>query len=185
MAEARVGVIGGSGLYEIDGLSDLETLSVDTPFGKPSDEIAVGTLSGVRVAFLPRHGRGHRISPSELPARANVWAMKSLGVTHLLSVSAVGSLREELAPREIVIPDQILDRTKGVRPASFLPKALSCTSPLQNHTAPSCGRSSMKRRKKWGQRCIVGGRWSSWRGPSFRRKRNHSFTDESAETSSG
>ena len=119
MTEAKVGVIGGSGLYEIDGLSDLKTLSLDTPFGKPSDDITVGTLSGVRVAFLPRHGRGHRISPSELPARANIWALKSLGVTHLLSISAVGSLREEFAPRHVVIPDQLLDRTKGIRPASF------------------------------------------------------------------
>lgn len=119
MAQAKVGVIGGSGLYEIEGLADIETVSIDTPFGKPSDDIVVGTLSGVRVAFLPRHGRGHRISPSELPARANVWAMKALGVTHLISISAVGSLREEIAPRDVVIPDQIIDRTKGVRPASF------------------------------------------------------------------
>ena len=124
MAEARVGVIGGSGLYEIEGLTDIYEVSADTPFGKPSDSIVVGVLSGVRVAFLPRHGRGHRISPSELPARANVWAMKSLGVTHLLSVSAVGSLREELAPRDVVIPDQLLDRTKGVRPATFFGNGL-------------------------------------------------------------
>ena len=119
MTEAKVGVIGGSGLYEIEGLADVQEISLETPFGKPSDNVVVGTLSGVRVAFLPRHGRGHRISPSELPARANVWALKSLGVTHLLSVSAVGSLRQEMAPRDVVIPDQILDRTKGVRPATF------------------------------------------------------------------
>ena len=85
MAESTVGVIGGSGLYEIEGLTDVEELSLDTPFGKPSDNVVVGTLAGVRVAFLPRHGRGHLISPSELPARANIWAMKTLGVTHLLS----------------------------------------------------------------------------------------------------
>jgi len=124
MAEAIVGVIGGSGLYGIEGLDEVEELSLDTPFGQPSDNIMVGTLAGVRVAFLPRHGRGHPISPSELPARANIWAMKSLGVTHLLSVSAVGSLREELAPRDVVIPDQLLDRTKGVRPASFFGQGL-------------------------------------------------------------
>lgn len=91
----------------------------DTPYGKPSDEIIVGKLEGVRVAFLPRHGRGHVLSPSELPARANIWALKMLGVSHIVSISAVGSLREELAPRHIVIPDQIIDRTKGIRPASF------------------------------------------------------------------
>jgi 5'-methylthioadenosine phosphorylase len=106
-------------LYDIEGLSDIEEVSLETPFGKPSDTIVLGTLEGIRVAFLPRHGRGHRISPSELPARANIWAMKSLGVTHLLSISAVGSLREEMAPRDVVIPDQLLDRTKGVRPATF------------------------------------------------------------------
>lgn len=117
--DVQVGVIGGSGLYDIEGIERVERVDLDTPFGRPSDEIAVGTLAGVRVAFLPRHGRGHRISPSELPSRANVWALKALGATHLLSISAVGSLREELRPRDVVIPDQILDRTKGVRPASF------------------------------------------------------------------
>ncbi len=119
MEQVRVGVIGGSGLYAMEGLSQVETVRPDTPFGAPSDEIVIGTLEGVRVAFLPRHGRGHRISPSELPAQANIWALKMLGVTHILSISAVGSLRQELAPRQIVIPDQLLDRTKGVRPASF------------------------------------------------------------------
>ncbi len=119
MDTAQIGVIGGSGLYEIEGLTDVREIAVDTPYGRPSDNLVIGTLGEARIAFLPRHGRGHRISPSELPARANIWAMKSLGVTHLLSVSAVGSLREEIAPRDVVIPDQILDRTKGVRPVTF------------------------------------------------------------------
>jgi len=119
MPEAKVGVIGGSGLYDMPGLTDVTLIDVVTPFGSPSDSITLGSLSDVRVAFIPRHGRGHHISPSELPARANIWALKSLGVTHVVSVSAVGSLREEMAPRHIVIPDQILDRTKGVRPATF------------------------------------------------------------------
>lgn len=119
MAQAQIGVIGGSGLYDIEGIEQVERVTIDTPFGSPSDEITVGTLNGVQVAFLPRHGRGHKISPSELPAQANIWALKTLGVTHILSISAVGSLRQEMAPRDVVIPDQILDRTKGVRPASF------------------------------------------------------------------
>lgn len=119
MAESIVGVIGGSGLYEIEGLADVQEVFPDTPYGKPSDAIVTGTLAGVRVAFLPRHGRGHRYSPSEVPARANIWAMKALGITHLLSISAVGSLREHMAPRDVVIPDQILDRTKGIRPSTF------------------------------------------------------------------
>jgi 5'-methylthioadenosine phosphorylase len=119
MPEAKVGVIGGSGVYEIEGIANVERVELDTPFGPPSDSLVVGELAGVGVAFIPRHGRGHRISPSELPARANIWALKSLGVTHVLSISAVGSLREDMAPRDVVIPDQLLDRTKGVRPASF------------------------------------------------------------------
>jgi 5'-methylthioadenosine phosphorylase len=124
MASAQVGIIGGSGLYEIEGLAEVEEVTLDTPYGAPSDSLVVGTLAGVRVAFLPRHGRGHRISPSELPAQANVWAMKILGVTHLVSISAVGSLRQEMAPRDVVIPDQLLDRTKGVRPATFFDRGI-------------------------------------------------------------
>lgn len=119
MSHVKVGIIGGSGLYTMEGLTNVEEMTLNTPFGPPSNNIIVGELDGVPTAFLPRHGEGHHISPSELPSRANVWAMKSLGATHLLSVSAVGSLREDLAPRDVVVPDQILDRTKGVRPATF------------------------------------------------------------------
>lgn len=119
MRHVKVGIIGGSGLYTMEGLTNVEEMTLNTPFGPPSNNIIVGELDGVPTAFLPRHGEGHHISPSELPTRANVWAMKSLGATHLLSVSAVGSLREDLAPRDVVVPDQILDRTKGVRPATF------------------------------------------------------------------
>jgi len=111
--EAKLGVIGGSGLYEIDGLTDVEEARVKTPFGDPSDAIVLGTLEGTRVAFLPRHGRGHRILPTELPVRANIWALKSLGVEWIISVSAVGSLKEDVQPLDIVIPDQIIDRTKS------------------------------------------------------------------------
>ena len=113
MAERTLGVIGGSGLYELPGLEDVERTRVRTPFGDPSDEIVVGRLAGTRLLFLPRHGRGHRLLPSELPFRANVWALKSLGVDCLLAVSAVGSLREEIAPGHVVVPDQFIDRTRG------------------------------------------------------------------------
>ncbi|MCL4504936.1 MAG: S-methyl-5'-thioadenosine phosphorylase [Chloroflexi bacterium] len=112
-------VIGGSGLYAMPGLSDVAEHRIKTPFGDPSDLIVVGTLLGSRVAFLPRHGRGHRYSPSEAPSRANIYALKSLGVKHIISVSACGSLREHLRPRDIVVPDQLFDFTKGRRPASF------------------------------------------------------------------
>ena len=112
MPEADVGIIGGSGLYQIDGLQDVEQSEVETPYGMPSDAVTVGTLEGVRVAFLPRHGRGHRLLPSEIPYRANVYALKTLGVRRLLSVSAVGSLREEYRPMDMALPDQLYDRTK-------------------------------------------------------------------------
>ena len=113
MSQAKIGVIGGSGLYQMEGMSDVEEVAVQTPFGDPSDVITVGKVEGVSMAFLPRHGRGHRISPTELPVRANIWALKSLGVEWVISVSAVGSLREHIAPRDLVIPDQLFDRTKS------------------------------------------------------------------------
>jgi 5'-methylthioadenosine phosphorylase len=113
MPEAKIGVIGGSGLYQMEGMTDIEEIRVQTPFGDPSDVITVGKVSGVSMAFLPRHGRGHRLNPTEVPSRANIWALKSLGVEWVLSVSAVGSLREDIAPRDLVIPDQLFDRTKS------------------------------------------------------------------------
>ncbi len=113
MGESLFGVIGGSGLYELPGLADVERVRVRTPFGDPSDEIVVGRLGGVRLAFLPRHGRGHRLMPSELPFRANVFALKHLGAAWIVAVSAVGSLREEIAPGHVVVPDQFIDRTRG------------------------------------------------------------------------
>jgi 5'-methylthioadenosine phosphorylase len=112
-------VIGGSGLYQLEGLTHVQEIEVDTPFGKPSDAILVGELEGIRVAFLPRHGRGHTISPTELPARANIYALKSLGVRRIIASSACGSLREDYAPRDIVIPDQLFDRTRHRAPHTF------------------------------------------------------------------
>lgn len=109
----RLAVIGGSGLYDIPGIEDVRRLRVKTPFGDPSDVITVGRLSGVRCAFLPRHGRGHRWLPSEVPGRANLYALKSLGVERVIGVGAVGSLKENLAPRHFVFPDQVFDRTKS------------------------------------------------------------------------
>ena len=120
---AKIGVIGGSGFYQMEGLTNLEEIEVDTPFGKPSDCIAVGTLESKRVAFLPRHGKGHRIIPSELNVRANIYALKSLGVEWVISVNAVGSLKEEIAPRHFVIPDQIVDWSKN-RINTFFGKGL-------------------------------------------------------------
>ena len=109
----RAAVVGGSGFYQMDGLSNVEELWIDTPYGATSDAIVAGTLDGQRVAFLPRHGVGHRLLPSEIPARANLHALKQLGVEVIISVSAVGSLREEIEPLHMVVPDQIIDRTRG------------------------------------------------------------------------
>jgi 5'-methylthioadenosine phosphorylase len=119
MPEATIGVIGGSGLYAMQGLAEVEELRLETPYGAPSDAFVVGSLGGRRVAFLPRHGRGHRLNPSEVPSRANIHGFKQLGVRSLISVSAVGSLREAYAPGHVVVPDQLYDRTKGVRPFTF------------------------------------------------------------------
>ncbi|UFS71270.1 S-methyl-5'-thioadenosine phosphorylase [Geomonas sp. RF6] len=119
MAEEVIGVIGGSGLYEMEGMTDIAHVTVDTPFGRPSDDFITGKLDGIPVVFLPRHGKGHRFMPSEVNYRANIYGMKKLGVTRIISVSAVGSLREEIVPGHIVIPDQFIDRTKGIRRDTF------------------------------------------------------------------
>jgi len=113
MEQVNIGIIGGSGLYQMPELENVREIAVDTPFGKPSDAFIVGELDGVKVAFLPRHGRGHKLTPSELPFRANIYAMKLLGIEYILSVSAVGSLQEKYAPTDFVIPDQFFDRTRA------------------------------------------------------------------------
>ena len=114
-----VAVIGGSGFYDFQDISDVEIIEISTPFGAPSDKIVLGRLGNTRVAFLPRHGVGHRILPGELPQRANIWALASLGVERIISVSAVGSLKEEIAPLDMALPDQLIDRTSGTRRATF------------------------------------------------------------------
>ncbi|MDD5311878.1 MAG: MTAP family purine nucleoside phosphorylase, partial [Dehalococcoidia bacterium] len=118
MQQARVGIIGGSGLYELEGMTKVEHVRIKTPFGDPSDAITLGNIEGVHAAFLPRHGVGHRISPTELPARANIYALKSLGVEFIIAISTVGSLKEKIKPMDIVIPDQIIDRST-LRPNTF------------------------------------------------------------------
>jgi len=119
MDPVRIAVIGGSGLYNMPELTGVEELRIDTPFGPPSDALRVGTLAGQRVAFLARHGRGHVLMPTEVPYRANIYALKSLGVERVISISACGSLKEELAPGHIVVPDQIVDWTRDNRGRTF------------------------------------------------------------------
>jgi 5'-methylthioadenosine phosphorylase len=113
MPEAKIGVIGGSGLYEIEGMTGITEVKPKTPFGETSDSILIGQLEGKTIAFLPRHGRGHRFTPTEMPVRANIYAFKSLGVEWIISVNAVGSLKEDVHPLDIVVPDQLIDRTKS------------------------------------------------------------------------
>lgn len=115
----RLAIIGGSGFYQMEGLADVTEVRVRTPFGEPSDAIVIGTLEGVRTAFLPRHGIGHRILPGEVPAQANIWALKSLGVERIVSVSAAGSLRADIEPLHMVVPDQLIDRTRNRRSTFF------------------------------------------------------------------
>ena len=124
MEKAQIGIIGGSGLYDMPGVTDREEVTLTTPFGDPSGPYVLGTLRGRRVAFLARHGAGHRVLPTEINFRANVFGMKLLGVEHVLSASAVGSLKEEYKPLDIVIPDQFFDRTKG-RPSTFFGRGLA------------------------------------------------------------
>ena len=162
----RIGIIGGSGLYQMSGLTATREIRVKTPFGDPSDAIVAGTLEGKRVAFLARHGRGHRFSPSEINYRANICAMKMLGVERILSVSAVGSLRDDLPPLDFLVPDQFFDRTR-LRVATFFGGGVvahvgfdrpTCTH-LSAHVAEACDRMGVKAHR--------GGTYVCMEGPQF------------------
>jgi len=136
MPQAKIGVIGGTGLYDIEGLTDIEEVGINTPFGKPSDTIIIGRLEGVGIAFLPRHGKGHRISPTEVPSRANIYALKSLGVQQIISVNAVGSLKEEIKSADLLIPDQLIDRTR-TRVSSFFTDGIVAHIPFAEPFCPT------------------------------------------------
>jgi len=169
MERVTLGVIGGSGVYDMQALRDVEEVRIKTPFGDPSDAIVVGTLSGVRVAFLPRHGRGHRITPSELNARANIYALKSLGVQYIVSVSACGSMREDYAPRDIVIPDQIFDRTKA-RPSTFFGNGLVVHVSFDEPFCLDFSELVYQAAKKTGTTVHKGGTFIVIEGPQFSTK---------------
>lgn len=166
MGEQMIGIIGGSGLYNIEGIRDVKSVSIDTPFGKPSDSFTVGTLEGRKVAFLPRHGKGHTILPSELNFRANIYGMKKLGVEHIIAVSAVGSMKEEIKPLDIVIPDQFFDRTRG-RISTFFGEG------IVGHVSfadPVCGvlaDTLFNAAKSAGARVHKGGTYLCMEGPLF------------------
>jgi len=170
MERARIGIIGGSGLYQIPELTEVEEVKLETPFGDPSDFFIIGTLEGQRVAFLPRHGRGHRLTPTEIPFRANIYAMKMLGVERILSASAVGSLQEKYAPLDMVIPDQFFDRTRGrVRESTFFGDGIvahvSFAHPvckdLGDVLAESCQGAAVKAHRGGTYLCMEGPAFSS------------------------
>ena len=170
----RIGVIGGSGLYHMDGLSDVEERSIATPFGDPSDAIVIGTLEGERVAFVARHGRGHRLMPTEVNYRANIFALKSLGVEQVISISACGSLREHLHPGDVIVPDQVFDFTKN-RMSTFFGGGLVTHIGVAD---PFCGRLSAlvaSAVEEAGGTVHRGGRFITIEGPRFSTKAE-SFT---------
>ncbi len=163
---AQVGIIGGSGLYDIEGFTDPAEVAVQTPFGDPSDSLMVGDLEGRRVAFLPRHARGHRILPGELNFRANIWALKSLGVETILSVSAVGSLKEQYQPLHMVIPDQFVDRTTQ-RPASFFGRGLVAHMAFANPFCVNLRPLMAEACREAGATHHLGGTYICIEGPQF------------------
>jgi 5'-methylthioadenosine phosphorylase len=163
---ADIGIIGGSGLYDMEGLAEVREVAVETPFGPPSDRIVLGRLEGRRVAFLPRHGRGHRILPHELPFQANIFAMKALGVEWILSVSAVGSLKEEIAPLHMVIPDQFVDRTLQ-RKSTFFGRGLVAHVAFAHPLCPDLSPRMAESCREAGATCHVGGAYVCIEGPHF------------------
>jgi 5'-methylthioadenosine phosphorylase len=163
-ASASVGVIGGSGFYEL--LGNAREVVLDTPFGAPSDSYFLGEIGGVEVAFLPRHGRGHRILPGEVNYRANIWGMKSLGVRYVLSASAVGSLREELKPLDLVVPDQLFDRTKA-RPSTFFGEGVVVHMGFADPFCPYTSKVIADTGREIGATVHEGGTYVCIEGPQF------------------
>lgn len=161
-----IGIIGGTGLYQMEGFTGVREVSVATPFGPPSDALMVGELEGRRVAFLPRHGRGHRILPHELPFLANVYAMKALGVEFLLSVSAVGSLKEQYAPLDMLVPDQFIDRTRQRR-STFFGRGLVAHVAFAHPFCPVLSKLMGAGCEDAGARHHVGGTYLCMEGPQF------------------
>lgn len=167
MSETAIGVIGGSGLYEMEGLEAIERVRVETPFGDPSDEYVTGILNGVRMVFLPRHGRGHRFLPSEVNYRANIYGMKTLGVEQIISVSAVGSLKDAIAPGHIVIPDQFYDRTKGIRKDTFFGDGVVAHAGFADPVCHALSDTLYAAAQQAGATAHKGGTYVCMEGPAF------------------
>src|SRR5881409_2267039 len=167
MSEYRIGIIGGSGLYHIEGFTQQKWVKVKTPFGSPSDDLLTGTLAGREVVFLPRHGRGHRILPSELNHRANIWAMKKLNVAWIISVSAVGSLQAKYKPCHIVLPDQFLDRTKQSFAHTFFGRGIVGHIAFADPICEELRRILLKSARALKARVHDGGTYVNMEGPAF------------------
>jgi 5'-methylthioadenosine phosphorylase len=166
LVEAKIAFIGGSGLYDIEGLAGREEVNINTPFGQTSDSIVTGTLAGTPVAFLPRHGRGHRLMPTELPVRANIYALKTLGVERVVSVSAVGSLKEEVRPLDILVPDQLIDRTRQ-RVSTFFGDGIAVHVGFADPFCPDLSRVLFESARKQGVATHAGGTYVVMEGPQF------------------
>lgn len=161
-----MGVIGGSGLYEMEGLNEIQTISLKTPFGDPSDSYVIGRLDGVKVVFLPRHGKGHRIQPSSLNFRANIYGMKLLKAEWIIGVSAVGSMKESILPGDMVIPNQFIDLTKG-RPNTFFSDGIACHISFADPVCPVLSQVLSEAGKKTGANVHKGGTYLCIEGPQF------------------
>jgi len=166
MPQAKIGVIGGTGLYDIEGLTNIKEIDINTPFGKPSDTITIGKLDGVGIAFLPRHGRGHRIMPTELPVRANIYALKSLGVEHIIATNSAGSFREEISPGDLVIPDQLIDCTRG-RVNTFFGGGIAAHIPFAEPFCPVLSQLLFQAAREVGATVHPRGTYVVMEGPAF------------------
>jgi 5'-methylthioadenosine phosphorylase len=166
MPQARIGVIGGTGLYDIEGMTNVKEVYVDTPFGDPSDTIFLGKLNGVALAFLPRHGRGHRILPGDIPTRANIYAFKSLGVERIIGVNSCGSFKEELAPGHLLVPDQFIDRTRR-RSTTFFGEGVVAHISLAEPFCPELSKVLSSCAREAGAQVHSGGTYLAMEGPAF------------------
>jgi len=166
MPQAKIGVIGGTGLYDIEGMTDIEEVDINTPFGKPSDVITIGRLEGVGLAFLPRHGKGHRIMPTEISSRANIYALKSLGVEHIIAINSAGSFKEEIKPGDLLIPDQLIDRTRS-RVSSFFGEGIVAHIPFAEPFCPVLSQVLFESAKQVGASVHKGGIYVVMEGPAF------------------
>jgi len=170
MSEGRIGIIGGSGLYDIEGIKDIRSVEVKTPFGEPSDQYRLGTLEGREVVFLPRHGRGHRLLPTELNYRANIYGFKKLGVEWIVAVSTVGSFKEEIRPLDIVIIDQFFDRTNQARKSTFFGDGIVAHISFAEPLCPTLREILYQVAIQVGARVHMGGTYLNMEGPAFSTK---------------